>query len=234
MASGSRVVLDANILIRAVLGARVKKIITDHAEHAEFFAPEVAYGDAERYLPDILAKHDRAVEIDDALAFLEQLRAVVVSVPEELYEHRKADALSRIESRDPDDWPVLASALVIECPVWDRGSRLLRHRSADVDDGPDRALLRAGATGKQGLMQHGRRSARKSAPRGVAREEAAMIQIDIDADLNMEDDHERNFARLPASNPRIKVGAVTSRAALASGRGSRSTRSTTRSCSSTR
>lgn len=118
MASGSRVVLDANILIRAVLGARVKKIITDHAEHAEFFAPEVAYGDAERYLPDILAKHDRAVEIDDALAFLEQLRAVVVSVPEELYEHRKADALSRIESRDPDDWPVLASALVIECPVW--------------------------------------------------------------------------------------------------------------------
>lgn len=35
-----------------------------------------------------------------------------------------------------------------------------------------------------------------------------MIQIDIDADLNMEDDDERNFARLPAGNPRIKVGAV--------------------------
>lgn len=35
-----------------------------------------------------------------------------------------------------------------------------------------------------------------------------MIQIDIDADLQMEDDEERNFARLPADNPRIHVGAV--------------------------
>jgi predicted nucleic acid-binding protein len=80
--------------------------------------PEVAYADAERYLPEILAKHDREDEIDQALAFLEQLRAVVLAVPEEAYEHRRADALSRIESRDPDDWPVLAAALVIECPIW--------------------------------------------------------------------------------------------------------------------
>lgn len=35
-----------------------------------------------------------------------------------------------------------------------------------------------------------------------------MIQIDIDADLNMEDDDERNFARLPVDDPRIEVGAV--------------------------
>lgn len=118
MASAHRIVLDANILIRAVLGARVKKIITDHAEDSEFFAPEVAYADAERYLPEILARHDRETEIDHALAFLAQLRAVVLPVPEEVFEHRQADALSRIESRDPDDWPVLAAALVIECPIW--------------------------------------------------------------------------------------------------------------------
>ena len=42
----------------------------------------------------------------------------MLPVPEEAYEHRRADALSRIESRDPDDWPVLAAALVIECPIW--------------------------------------------------------------------------------------------------------------------
>ena len=30
----------------------------------------------------------------------------------------KADALSRIEARDADDWPVLACALVLGCPVW--------------------------------------------------------------------------------------------------------------------
>lgn len=81
----------------------MKKIITDHAEHAEFFAPEVAYGEAQRHLPEILAKHDRASQIDEALAYLEQLRAVVLSVPEEVYESVRAAALSRIESRDRDD-----------------------------------------------------------------------------------------------------------------------------------
>lgn len=68
MAPGQRIVLDANILIRAVLGVRVRRIITDHAVRAEFLAPEVAYADAERYLPEILAKHDREDEIDHALS----------------------------------------------------------------------------------------------------------------------------------------------------------------------
>src|SRR5690606_24124652 len=92
--------------------------VTNHAKRAEFFAPEVAYTDAGRHLPEILAKHDRANEIDDALAYLGQLRAVVLPVPEEVYESLRAAALSRIESRDPDDWPILAAALMIKCPIW--------------------------------------------------------------------------------------------------------------------
>lgn len=118
MAAGPRIVLDANILIRAVLGRRVKKIITEHAEHAEFFAPELAFGEAERHLPEILAKHGREDQIDQALAYLGGLQAVVLPVPEDVYASVRAAALSRIESRDPDDWPVLAAALVIECPIW--------------------------------------------------------------------------------------------------------------------
>ncbi len=35
-----------------------------------------------------------------------------------------------------------------------------------------------------------------------------MIQIDIDADLNMVDDEDRNLARLPADSADIKVGGV--------------------------
>lgn len=118
MAPGPRIVLDANILVRAVLGSRVKRIITDHAMGAEFFAPEIAYADAERYLPEILAKHDRANQIDDALTYIGQLRVVVLPVPEEVYACLRPDALSRIESRDPDDWPVIAAALMIACPIW--------------------------------------------------------------------------------------------------------------------
>lgn len=35
-----------------------------------------------------------------------------------------------------------------------------------------------------------------------------MIQIDIDADLNMVDDEDRNLARLPQDARRLKVGGV--------------------------
>jgi len=30
----------------------------------------------------------------------------------------RAEALARISERDPDDWPILATALVMGCPIW--------------------------------------------------------------------------------------------------------------------
>lgn len=41
MAAERQLVLDANILIRAVLGRRVRQIITDHAEHASFASSSI-------------------------------------------------------------------------------------------------------------------------------------------------------------------------------------------------
>lgn len=119
MAAERHLVLDANILIRAILGRRVRQIITDHAEHASFFAPVVAYDDAAAYLPGLLAKR----QIDDqaasaALEFLETLALIVRPVAEEAYESRRAEAFSRIEARDPDDWPIVATALALDCPIW--------------------------------------------------------------------------------------------------------------------
>lgn len=113
-----RLVLDANILVRAVLGKRVKEIIATHATEAEFFVPEVAYDDVKRHLPEILAKHDRHEKIEESLAYLTQLREIVLPVPEEIYFGQKDEALARIEQRDPDDWPILAAALVFECAIW--------------------------------------------------------------------------------------------------------------------
>jgi hypothetical protein len=51
-----RLVLDANILVRAVLGRRVRQIITDHTDRVAFFAPAAAYADARRHLPTLLDK----------------------------------------------------------------------------------------------------------------------------------------------------------------------------------
>lgn len=113
-----RLVLDANILVRAVLGKRVKDIIATHAVTTECFAPDVAYDDAERHLPEILTRRGRADAIGDSLAFLGRLPEVVLAVPAEVYQDHKAVALARIEQRDPDDWPIVATALVLGCPIW--------------------------------------------------------------------------------------------------------------------
>jgi predicted nucleic acid-binding protein len=40
------IVLDANILIRAVLGQRVRQLIIDHVADVSFFAPDAAYAEA--------------------------------------------------------------------------------------------------------------------------------------------------------------------------------------------
>jgi PIN domain len=69
------IVLDANILIRAVLGVRVRQLITDHGARVSFFAAE-------------------------------------------LYQGLAQQALARIAERDPDDWPALACAMMLGCPVW--------------------------------------------------------------------------------------------------------------------
>jgi len=43
------IVLDANILIRAVLGRRVRQLIDSYAgQGVRFFAPDVAFEDAEK------------------------------------------------------------------------------------------------------------------------------------------------------------------------------------------
>lgn len=113
-----RLVLDANILIRAVLGRRAKETIAGHAADVNFFAPEIAFDDAAQHLPAVLTKHGRAEDAAHALAFLDHLRTVVMAVPEEAYIALKAEALARVERRDPDDWPVLAIAMLLDCPIW--------------------------------------------------------------------------------------------------------------------
>ena len=114
--SGKAIVLDANILIRAVLGKRVRELIFDNVTTVKFFAPDVAYADARRYLPALLKK--RGVDSSAAMLVLDRLEGVVQSIDAELYEGMQQQALQRIAVRDAEDWPVLACAMTLGCPVW--------------------------------------------------------------------------------------------------------------------
>lgn len=110
------IVLDANILIRAVLGKRARELIVDHAESVQFFAPDVAYADARKYLPALLAK--RGVKSEPVMAVLDALESIVRLLEYGVYGGLQTQALQRIAIRDADDWPVLACAMTIGCPVW--------------------------------------------------------------------------------------------------------------------
>ena len=116
MSVSKAIILDANILIRAVLGKRVRDLIFKNVATVKFFAPDVAYADARKYLPALLKK--RGVDINAALLLLDRLEGVVQSIEAELYDGLQQQALQRIAIRDADDWPVLACAMKLGCPVW--------------------------------------------------------------------------------------------------------------------
>jgi predicted nucleic acid-binding protein len=113
------IVLDANILVRAVLGSRVPDLLAAHAARATFLAPDVAFDDAREHLPAVLAKRGKSADaIQLAMEKLDALARVIVPIPAESYLPFKDRALARIGPRDPDDWPVLACALAADCPIW--------------------------------------------------------------------------------------------------------------------
>jgi len=50
--------------------------------------------------------------------FLRSLAALVTILSHEVYSGFEAEARRRLGRRDPEDWPVVASALALESPIW--------------------------------------------------------------------------------------------------------------------
>jgi predicted nucleic acid-binding protein len=110
-------VLDANILIRAVLGRRVRQLLETYANHGiRFYAPDVAYADAEKYLPPLLEKRGKSCA--DLSAALQFLQSLVEQLSQDSYSYFEKEAKQRLQGRDEEDWPVLASALALSCAIW--------------------------------------------------------------------------------------------------------------------
>lgn len=110
------IVLDANILIRAVLGSRVLFLIRKYADAAEFVAPDAVFEEARKEPPPILER--RKVPLAPAMAILDSLSALVNTVALERYVRFEQSARQRLVRRDEDDWPILAAAMTMNCPLW--------------------------------------------------------------------------------------------------------------------
>lgn len=109
-------VLDANILIRAVLGRRVRQILRKYASDVGFCAPDVCFVDARKYIADIGQR--KRMNLTEVFAFMEQVESIVKTVQRNVYQTYEQHARRRIEKRDADDWPIIAVAMQLRCPIW--------------------------------------------------------------------------------------------------------------------
>jgi predicted nucleic acid-binding protein len=111
------IVLDANILVRAALGLRVRGLLQDYSDRGiRFFAPRSCFVEAATYIPSLLQRKGRPES--DVEASYEFLRKVVQPVELESYKFFESEARGLLRGRDEDDWPVLAAALALHCPIW--------------------------------------------------------------------------------------------------------------------
>jgi predicted nucleic acid-binding protein len=116
MSSSKGLVLDANILIRAVLGKRVRSLLEKYEDSVEFYAPDLCFEQAREYLPAIL--EGRGVDAHSGLAVLNEIRLLVQPVDRELYQEHEQVAQERMSARDIEDWPVVAVAILLGIPIW--------------------------------------------------------------------------------------------------------------------
>ncbi len=73
------------------------------------------------HLPEILTRRDIASQraithlVEQALG---RLPVLVTPMPHEVYAHLEPEARRRLVGRDEADWPILALALRLGCPIW--------------------------------------------------------------------------------------------------------------------
>ncbi|QNI35796.1 PIN domain-containing protein [Edaphobacter albus] len=116
MTDQKRLVLDANILLRAVFGARVRGLLEAYEDSVSFYAPDICFTDARKCIPSLAAK--RGVDPSPGILVLDHLSRLVEIVDRSLYEEYESPARERMISRDVDDWPIVATSLLLKCPVW--------------------------------------------------------------------------------------------------------------------
>lgn len=121
MPSARVLVLDANILVRAALGRRVMSVLEAYAGRVQFLSPEVAFVDARSYVPKILLERGLAAsDVTDLVEerILAKLPMLVTAVPQDVYAQFETEAKRRLSGRDEADWPFLALAIMLGCPIW--------------------------------------------------------------------------------------------------------------------
>lgn len=110
------VILDANILIRAVLGNKVRNLLLTYHTEVDFLTPDICIDEARKYIPSLLNKKNAPIE--PALKIFDKLTSLMQIIDFSVYQIHMNEAKERLKNRDLNDWPIIASALTFNCPIW--------------------------------------------------------------------------------------------------------------------
>jgi len=124
--------LDANILMRAVLGKQARALLAKYGERIEFVAPDVAFDEARRHLPRVI--ESRGLQEEPFLAYLDSFANVVRIVEFETCSSFEAIARQGAATRTIGRFWQPRSHL--RWPIWAEDTRLLWVRAGDLDHGP--------------------------------------------------------------------------------------------------
>jgi predicted nucleic acid-binding protein len=99
-----------------VLGKGTRTLLAKYCSQANFAAPDVAFAEAGKRLPEVI----RSRKLSEApfMEYLAWLSTIVQTVEFTAYRDYEAFARILMEKRDIDDWPILAAALALDCPIW--------------------------------------------------------------------------------------------------------------------
>jgi hypothetical protein len=114
-------VVDANILVRGVLGTRARKLIETYAEHTTFLVPEAAVVEAEEHLAALVVR--RGGDPEKALTLLRALSGLMEQIGSEVYGEFETVARKRLAAARSGG----AEKGAARCPKT--ASRALRSRS---------------------------------------------------------------------------------------------------------
>ena len=117
--------VDANILISLLLGRKLKQLVVDNLENLksiEIYVPGSVFSEVKNFMSRYIKNLSGFSQFlntmtswGDAFSYLESSTTIIDNADLELM---KEEALARIGHRDPKDWPTLALALKLDCPVW--------------------------------------------------------------------------------------------------------------------
>lgn len=108
-----RLILDANIMLSALLGRSFPLLLQMVERGIHLFAPEPQLAEVRKELG-----RRPKTNPDWVAAQLARLETVVIRLPAEFFEAHEEKARSRLDERGQPDWPVVAASFETAAGIW--------------------------------------------------------------------------------------------------------------------